>query len=56
MWVQAIPERMADGATAVDHPVPSPWTHIGNEDLPWQQHVVWGNGVIWGSTTSTARR
>ncbi len=30
--------------------VPSPWTSIDGEYLPWQQTVVWGNTVVWGAT------
>jgi serine protease AprX len=30
--------------------VPSPWTVIDGQYLPWQQTVVWGNTVVWGAT------
>ena len=33
-------------------PSPSPWSVIGGQALPWQQQVIWGNGIIWGSTAS----
>lgn len=46
--------RAADTSTSVGRywldSTPSPWTRIGGEYLPWQQSLVWGNVVIWGSS------
>ena len=30
--------------------IPSPWTRVDGDYLPWQHTVVWCNTVVWGNT------